>query len=448
MEYLHFKRLYIFCYYFISFFFIIWGQICSASVSESSATSVSSVAPARENNCEAELKICKIKLVETETFTANLQSELKIFKQNHETSMKACTYASERQTADLNNCKKQSVELSQKFNIVQEERMNLKKQVLELESKIASKEHSDGGDLKKIKEEAASAKKKVEELEASQNSLKAQYDKIVSKQQNEFEKKKVEAEIAKQQLKEYKKRTDKIISEMHVGGGSHDSQNNYMFSKNILYSSVSSVFQFYRSLTLYLISFVPEETWIKADNAYTQVKEAFQEYLKVAYPYTEIISGVAISQYNTVSSLYEQHINPIVNKQVEILVVLLTRGADSTGHYLEKMNGYLDEKLENYFVAHPDMRTLIPATFLDRVLCLIFVVVMLFLGFKVACLSLKYIVVPVISSIFTCCRKRRITKSTKNQKVKKFTPAATHATVKKFKEGNNCSPTPTKKINA
>ncbi|PHJ24099.1 transmembrane protein [Cystoisospora suis] len=336
----------------------------------------------------------------------NAEQELKRFRETHETSVRACSDATQRKQKEIEACQKQSENLRTMYNSLQGTKAELEKKLRELEAKQAVAATSN--EVETYRNAAEKAQKKVLELEKSQSQDRSQIDQLRK------EKARHEAEVTslRERVRHLEQRSaeaaEREKSQSASSPGASANQN--IFSLSLMTSTLQSIGQLYMALGDYTVSRVPAEFW-------QQLAMMRLEAETLAAPYLQ-----------TVREKVWEPVAPSVTRGREFFwdtVYPLGAAAVSKGmrfgwslsdDFVPSVNGRIDAALEPVYKLHPEVEPLVPAGLADRIALIVFLVLVTHF---IALLAFRWVLCPALAFVCPCCCKRRHSK----KKSKKYMPA-------------------------
>lgn len=368
----------------LGFHFVVASATPSAAASDAAAT--------EKNRSERLLKYA-------EQRAENAEEELKRFRQTHESSVRACSEASQRKQRELEKCQEQSESFRQMYNSLQVTKTSLEKEVHSLQSQLATANaaaaskgaSSDGG---AASDDAAKLRAAMIKLEEKLQDMEDQHAIEISSLQGKLRQLMVQRELLRQR---------KGGDEGDEGSGSYGER--HIASLSAIKTLLVDVGKVYLVLGEQVLSLVPTTWWERAASMKMEVEVLTAPYTNAVYekvflpltPYVE--SG---------KTFFFSHVYPLC-----AVVGRRAAGAAKTlsDDVLPTVNARLDAALQPIFAKHPDVEVLVPSGLGDRLAVFVFI---LLLTYFVALFSFRYVLFPFARLLLpfgSVCRKSRSTSS-------------------------------------
>lgn len=343
----------------------------------------------------------------------NAEAELKKFRETHETSVRACTEATQRKQKAVEACEKQAESLRTMYNASQTAKADAEKKLRELEVKHAAATRAEGSSEKLERENASlqqQLKQKEQETAEARSRVRA-----------------LESEVAKL-----------AAAKASLAAKARDAEapkSSHIFTIQAMQETLGAIGHLYMAIAEHLVACVPQEMFDK----FTTLK---LEVATLAAPYVEMVNSKvyqpvapALAKAQT---FFETTLYPIAASGAAKGVRMVASLSDDL---LPSVNARVDAALAPIFASHPRVEALVPPSIADRVALLLFLTVVTYFC---ALFAFRLLLCPVFACVCPCCCKRR---HKKGKHSKKFTPAhgaSLHASLQKDKKGLPPQESPTR----
>ncbi|PFH34257.1 hypothetical protein BESB_074090 [Besnoitia besnoiti] len=395
------------------------GVLFAQAVSDAKAATAAKPAETAKGDTESRQERM---LKYAEQRAENAEAELKQFKETHETSVRACSEATQRKQKELEICQGQAESLRTMFNSSQSAKAEMEKKVRELEAKqaVASSEGNDKK-VETYRAAAEKAEKKAQELSQQQKALETQLEATLK----EHDASKKEAAALLAQLRSLEAAVE--ARKADAASAQQKAAVHHIFSLASLKATLSSVGLLYMSVGEHLVAHVPQDVWDKLSLLRLEAATVAAPYVEMA---SEKVWQPLAPAVGLATNFFWTTVYPLAAAGV-------SRGlqgvASLTDDFVPSVNGRVDAALEPLFKTHPSVEALVPPHLADRLGLLVFLVGVTYF---LALLTFRFFLCPILTCVCPCCCKRR---SRKSKNAKKFQPAQS-ATVHKDRKGQPQSP--------
>ncbi|KEP66064.1 UNVERIFIED_CONTAM: hypothetical protein HHA_313080 [Hammondia hammondi] len=327
----------------------------------------------------------------------NAEAELKKFREGHETSVRACTEATQRKQKEVEACQQQAESLRTMYNASQSAKADVEKKLRELEHKQAAAVASEATS-EKLEREVAALKKGLGQKEQE----------LGEKVKLLGEKEKVAADLAARvhALERDLKRVSEKV-------GEERKSSEHIFTIQEMRATLSSIGRLYMAIGEHLAACVPREVSEKLGTLKMEAET-------LAAPYLEVLNAKLFAPVaptvEKAKLFLETTVYPAAASAAGKGVHMVTSLSDDL---LPSVNSRVDAALAPLFASHPDVEALVPPGLGDRLALLLFLVIVTYV---LALIAFRSVLCPVLACVCPCCKRRH-----GKRRHKKFSPAGATA---------------------
>ncbi|KFH09766.1 putative transmembrane protein [Toxoplasma gondii VAND] len=325
----------------------------------------------------------------------NAEAELKKFREVHETSVRACTEATQRKQKEVDACQQQAENLRTMYNASQSAKSDVEKKLRELEHKQAAASE-------------ATSEKLEREVAALKNGLSQKAQELGEKVKLLGEKEKEAADLAARVRaleRDLKHASEKV--------GEERKSSDHIFTIEEMRGTLLSIGRLYMAIGEHVVACIPREVSEKLGTVKLEVET-------LAAPYLEVLNAKLLAPVaptlEKAKLFLETTVYPVAASAAGKGVQMVTSLSDDL---LPSVNGRVDAALAPLFASHPDVEALIPPGLGDRLALLLFLVIVTYV---LALLAFRTVLCRFFACVCPCCKRRH-----GKRRHKKFTPAGAAA---------------------